>query len=66
MTYWDFRKSGSTGTETIPSPGRPAETTTPEMINKIHYIILNNSEVKVREKALCKMGDAITHNHVNV
>ena len=27
--------------ETIPSPGRPNEITTPEMINKIHSIVLN-------------------------
>ena len=38
-----------TSTETIPSPGRPNEITTLEMINKIHDIVLNDPKVKVRE-----------------
>ena len=38
-------------TETIPSLGCPNETTTPEMINKIHDILLNDPKVKVREIA---------------
>ena len=38
-------------TETIPSPGRPNEITTPEMINKIYDIVLNALKVKVREIA---------------
>ena len=38
-----------TSTETIPSPGRLNETTTPEMINKIRDIVLNDPKVKVRE-----------------
>ena len=33
-------RCGRTGTETIPSPDDPNEITTPEMINKIHDIIL--------------------------
>ena len=42
---------GRTRTETIPSPGRQNEITTPEMINKIHDIVLNDPKVKVREIA---------------
>ena len=38
-----------TSTETIPSPGRPNEITTPEIINKIHDIVLNNLKVEVRK-----------------
>ena len=34
-----------------PSPGRPNEITTPEMINKIHDIVLNDPKVNVREIA---------------
>ena len=36
---------GRASTETIPSPGRPNEITTPEMINKIHDIVLNHPKV---------------------
>ena len=36
-------------TETIPNPGRPNEITTPEMMNKIHDIVLNDRKVKVHE-----------------
>ena len=46
--FTEFR-CGRTSTETIPSPGRPNEITTPEMINKIHDIVLNDPKVKVRE-----------------
>ena len=42
---------GRTSTETIPSPGRPNKITTPEMINKIHDIVLNDPKAKVREVA---------------
>ena len=42
---------GRTSTETTPSPGRPNEITTPEMINKIHDIVLNDPKVKVCEIA---------------
>ena len=35
----------------IPIPVRPNEITTPEMINKIHDIVLNDLKVKVREIA---------------
>ena len=44
-------RCGRTSTETIPSPGRPNEITTPEMINKIHDIVLNDPQMKVREIA---------------
>ena len=42
---------GCTSTETVPSPGRPNDITTPEMLNKIHDIVLNDPKVKVREIA---------------
>ena len=66
----------------MPSPGCPNEIITPEIINKIHDIVLNDPKVKMREiaeivsistervlsfvheKALCKMGAAITHNRL--
>ena len=46
--FTEFR-CGCTSTETIPGPGRPNKITTPEMINKIHGIALNDPKVKVRE-----------------
>ena len=48
--FTEFR-CGRTSTETIPSPGRPNEITIPEMINKIHDIVLNDPKVKVLEIA---------------
>ena len=48
--FTEFR-CGLTSTETIPSSGRPNEITTPEMINKIHGIVLNDPKVKVCEIA---------------
>ena len=48
--FTEFR-CGCTSTETILSPGRPNEITTPEMVNKIHDIALNDPKVKVREIA---------------
>ena len=36
----------------MPSPSRPNEIITPEMINKIHDIVLNDPKVKVREIAV--------------
>ena len=38
---------GCTSTETIPSSGRPNDITTPEMINKIQNVVLNEPQVKV-------------------
>ena len=40
-----------TTTETIPSPGRPNEITTPEIITKIHVIVLNDPNVKMHQIA---------------
>ena len=53
MWFTEFRCgcTSTEATETIPSPVRPNKITTPEMINKIHDIVLNNSKVKVREIA---------------
>ena len=48
--FTEFR-CGRTSTETIPSPGCPNKTTTAEMINKIHDIVLNDPKVKVCEIA---------------
>ena len=48
--FTEFR-CGRTSTETIPSPGRPNEISTPEMINEIHNIVLNDPKVQVREIA---------------
>ena len=48
--FTEFR-CGHTNTETILSPGRPNEITTPEMINTIHDIVLNDPNVKVHEIA---------------
>ena len=47
--FTEFR-CGRTSRETIPSPGRSNEITTPEMTNKIHDIVLNDPKVKVRER----------------
>ena len=48
--FTEFR-CGCTSTKIIPSPGRQNEITTPEMINKIHDIVLNDRKLKVREIA---------------
>ena len=45
--FTEFR-CGCTSTEIIPSLGRPNEITTPEIMNKIHDIVLNEQKVKVR------------------
>ena len=42
---------GRKSTETITSPGSPNEITISEMINKIHYFVLNDPKMKVREIA---------------
>ena len=56
-------------TETIPSPVHPNEITTPEMINKMHDIVLNDPKVKVRVIAeivsiLTETVDNILHTHL--
>ena len=48
--FTEFR-CGCTSTKTVPSLGRPNEITAPEMVNKIHGIVLNDPRVKVREIA---------------
>ena len=48
--FAEFR-CGGTSTETIPNPGRLNEITTPEMVNEIHDIVLNDPKVNVREIA---------------
>lgn len=48
--FTEFR-CGRASTEDAERPGRPNEVTTPEMINKIHDIVLNDPQVKVREIA---------------
>lgn len=48
--FTDFR-CGRTSTVDADRPGRPVEVTTPEMITKIHDIVLNDRRVKVREIA---------------
>ena len=48
--FSEFR-CGHTSTEIIRSASHPNEITTPEMINKIHHIVLNDPKVKVREIA---------------
>lgn len=42
-------KCGRTSTEDAHRPGRPIEVTTPEMIDKIHDLVLNEPKIKVRE-----------------
>ena len=44
-------RCGRTSIETIPSPDRPNEITTPDMTNKIHDIVLNGPKVNVHEIA---------------
>ena len=43
--FTEFR-CGRTRTEIIPSPGRLNEVTAPEIINKIHNIVLNDPKVR--------------------
>ena len=42
-------KRYSTSTKDEHRPGRPVEVTTPEMINKIHDMVLSDRRIKVRE-----------------
>ena len=55
---------GRTSRETIPSPSRSNEITTPEMINKIHDIVLNEPKLKVRE--IAEMVSVQTERVVNI
>ena len=61
--FIEFR-CGRTSTETIPSRGRPNEITTPEMINKIYDIVLNDPKVKVRE--IAEIVSISTERAVNI
>ena len=51
--FTEFR-CGRKSTEIIPSPGCPNEINTPEIISKIHYIVLNDPKVEVHE--IVKIG----------
>ena len=55
---------GRTSTKTIPSRGRPNKITTPEMINKIYDIVLNDLKVKVRE--IAEIVSSLTDRVVNI
>ena len=57
-------RCGRTSTETILSPGRPNEITTPEMINEIHHIVLNDPKVKVCE--IAEIASISTERVVNI
>ena len=61
--FTEFR-FGRTNTETISGPGRPNEITTPEAINKIDDIVLNDPKVKVRETA--EIVSISTEHAVNI
>ena len=61
--FTEFR-CGCTSTETIPSLGLLNEVTTPEMINKIHDIVLNDPKVKVCE--ITEIVSISTEHLVNI
>ena len=61
--FTEFR-CDRTNTEAIPSPGRPNEITIPEMINKIHDIVLNDPKVKMHE--IAKIVSIVTEHVVNI
>lgn len=68
--FTDFR-CGRTSTIDAERPGRPIEVTTPEMVNKIHDIVLQDRRVKVREIAeMVRISDErvrnILHQHLNM
>ena len=42
-------KRGRTSTKDEHCSGRPVEVTTPEMIDKIHHMVLSDQRIKVRE-----------------
>ena len=57
-------RCGRTSTETIPSRGRSHEITTPEIINKIHDIVLNDP--KVKERVITEIVYISTEHVVNI
>ena len=61
--FTEFR-CGRTSTETTLSSSRPNEITTPEMINKVYDIILNDPKVKVHE--IAEIASISTERLVNV
>ena len=61
--FTEFR-CGRTSRETIPSLGRLNEITTPEMINKIHDIVLNDPKAKVR--AIAEIVTILTEHVINI
>lgn len=68
--FTDFR-CGRTSTADAERPGRPNEVTTPEIIEKIHDIVLQDRRVKVREIAeIVRISDErvrnILHEHLDM
>ncbi|XP_025829860.1 uncharacterized protein LOC112904322 [Agrilus planipennis] len=64
-------KKGRVSTSDGPRSGRPVEVTTPDMIEKIHQIVLGDRRLKVREIAeTCKMSyervQHILHQHLHM
>ena len=61
--FTEFR-CGRASTEIIPSPDSPDKITRPEMTNKIHDIVLNDTKVKVRE--IAEIVFILTEHMVNI
>ncbi|XP_055918683.1 protein GVQW3-like [Eupeodes corollae] len=64
-------KKGRLSTSDEPHSGRPVEVTTPDMIEKIHQIVLEDHRLKVHEIAkTCKMPNEcvqnILHQHLHM
>lgn len=60
--FTEFR-CGRTSTKTIPSPGRPKEVTSKEIVNKIHDIVLEDCRVTITEIAdIVKISTERIHN----
>lgn len=68
--YNEFKR-GRTSTSTIPSSGRPKEAVAPEMIEKIHDMVLKDRRLKVRDiEEACNIshGSVVTilHEHLHM